>query len=53
VVFSRYCREKQQPLLYNKKTLPQVLDRKHRIKKTLRKIHRGLKDLHKTKKSHR
>jgi hypothetical protein len=28
VVFPRYCREKQQPLLQNKKTLPQVSDKK-------------------------
>jgi hypothetical protein len=52
-VFPRYCREKQQHLLQNKKTSPQVSDRNHRIKQTPRKIHRGPKDLHKTKKSHR
>jgi hypothetical protein len=53
VVFLRYCREKQQHLLQNKKTFPHVSDRKLRIKQTPSKIHRGVKDIHKTKKSHR
>jgi hypothetical protein len=32
MVWPRYCREKQQHLLQNKKTLPQVSDKKRRIK---------------------